>query len=150
VVVGQLAQPTSLAFLPDGRVLFTEQRSGQVRLVVNGHIAATDPVVTVPNLVNSGNEQGLLAIAIDPAWPAKPYVYLYHDRTGNRLRLVRYEASGDLGNPSGENLTLANPYLLIDDIPDNASNHNGGSLRFGPDGMLYLSIGEDADACSAQ
>ena len=39
---------------------------------------------------------------------------------------------------------------LITDIPDNASNHNGGTLRFGPDGKLYASLGEDADRCSAQ
>jgi glucose/arabinose dehydrogenase len=151
ILVGALHQPTSFAFLPDGRVLLTEQRTGKVRLIVNNnHVAATDPVLTVPSLVSTGNEQGLLAIAIDPAWPTKPYVYLYYNRIGQRMRLVRYEASGDLNNAAGENMTLANPYLIIDDIPDFASNHNGGSLRFGPDGMLYLSMGEDADMCSAQ
>jgi glucose/arabinose dehydrogenase len=150
VLVAQVDQPTSFAFLPDGRILFTEQRTGNVRMIVNNHVAATDPALTVPSLVSVGNEQGLLAIAIDPKWPSKPNVYLYYNRVGNRMRLVRYEASGDLSNGAGENLTLANPYLIIDDIPDFASNHNGGSLRFGPDGMLYLSMGEDADQCSAQ
>lgn len=149
-VVTGLGEPTSLAFLPDGRVLITEQRTGAVRMVVGGHIASTNPVLTVPSLNASGNERGLLAIAVDPNWPSSPYVYLYHSRTGSRNRLVRYEATGDLSNPAGENLTLINPRFLMDDIPDNASNHNGGALRFGPDGHLYLSIGEDADRCSAQ
>jgi hypothetical protein len=149
-IVQALGEPTSFAFLPDGRVLVTEQRTGRVRMVVGTHIAATDPVVTVASLNATGNERGLLAIAVDPRWPGQPYVYLYYSRIGNRMRLVRYEASGDLDNPTGENLTLANPLLLIDDIPDNASNHNGGALRFDPQGYLYLTMGEDADRCSAQ
>jgi glucose/arabinose dehydrogenase len=149
-VVTGLGEPTSFAFLPDGRVLLTEQRTGAVRMVVGGHIAATNPVLAVPSLNSSGNERGLLAIAIDPNWPASPYVYLYYSRIGSRMRLVRYEAIGDVSNPTGENLTLVNARLLMDDIPDNASNHNGGALRFGPDDHLYLSIGEDADRCSAQ
>ncbi|HYM81719.1 MAG TPA: PQQ-dependent sugar dehydrogenase, partial [Candidatus Limnocylindria bacterium] len=149
-VVTGINQPTSLAFLPDGRVLFTEQRSGQVRMIVNGHIAATDPVVTVSQLNAISNERGLLAITVDPDWPTRPFVYVYYDRTGNRNRLARYDASGDLNNPNGENLTLSNQLLILDNIPDLAGNHNGGALRFGPDEHLYLSLGDDASNCSAQ
>jgi glucose/arabinose dehydrogenase len=47
-------------------------------------------------------------------------------------------------------VTLSWRLVLLADIPDNAFNHNGGTLRFGPDGMLYASLGEDADPCGAQ
>jgi glucose/arabinose dehydrogenase len=66
------------------------------------------------------------------------------------LRLVRYTAAGELTNATSTNLSLGTALLLIDDFPDNAGNHNGGALRFGPDGCLYLSVGEDADRCAAQ
>ncbi len=143
VMVGGLDEPNSLAFLPDGRVLLTEQRTGKVRMVVNGAIAATDPVLTVPDLNVVGYERGLQGIAVDPAWPSRPFVYLFYTRNGGFSRLVRYTASGDLSNPAGGNLTLGTPLLLMDDIPDANPNHNSGCLRFGPDGMLYVSLGED-------
>src|SRR5690242_14216519 len=150
VLVPGLSEPNSFAFLPDGRVLFTEQVTGRVRLIVGTHIAATDPVLTAPSLNTAGNERGLQGIAIDPAWPTRPYVYLDYTRTGGFIRIVRYTASGDLSNALGENLQLASPYLVIDNIPDNDAIHNAGCLRFGPDGMLYASVGEDNDRCAAQ
>ncbi len=150
LVVDGLSQPTSLAFLPDGRVLIAEQRTGAVRLVAGGALSGT-PVYTVPDLNASGNEQGLLGVTVDPGWPGRPYVYLYFDRTpGSVIYLARFTASGDLSDPASASLTLGDRHDLITDIPDNAPNHNGGTLRFGPDGMLYVSIGEDADRCAAQ
>ena len=149
-VVSGLNEPTSMAFLPDGRILVIEQRTGKVRMIVNGHVAVQDPVFVVPNLVNTYYEQGLQGIAIDPGWPTRPYVYLYYTRTGSACRLVRYHASGDLYNPAGETLTLENPLLLIDDVPDHTRWHQAGCLRFGPDGKLYLSLGEDDEnPCNA-
>jgi glucose/arabinose dehydrogenase len=143
VLVSNLNEPTSFAFLPDGRVLLTEQRTGKLRLVVNGHLAATDPVLVVPQLSNGGYEAGLQGVAVDPRWPSRPYVYLFHNRTGSRLRLVRYTATGDLTSPFGESLSFSSPLLLIDDITDFATNHNGGCLRFAPDSALFLSLGDD-------
>lgn len=144
-----LDQPTSLAFLPDGRFLVTEQRSGKVRVWVGDHVAATDPALTVPDLIAVYGEQGLQSVAVDPNWPALPYIYLCYTRTGNTLRLVRYTGVGDVDAPDGENLTFADPLLLMDDIPDDSPNHQGGGLRFGSDGMLYFSLGEDESPCSA-
>ena len=149
VIKSGLDQPVSFAFLPDGRILLTEQKSGKVRMLVNGHLAATDPVLTVPNLASVGQEQGLLGIAVDPAWPARPYVYLYYDRVSSFCRLVRYTASGSLTDPNAENVTLSLPLVLMDDIPDETVYHQAGCLRFGSDGMLYVSIGDDAFDCEA-
>jgi glucose/arabinose dehydrogenase len=148
-VTSGLELPNGMAFLPDGRVLVTEQKTARVRMVVNGHIAATDPVVTVSGVTTSGYERGLQGIAVDPGWPARPYVYVYYTRTGSFCALARYRAQGDLSDPFGENLTLVERLVLIDDIPDNDPNHQAGCLRFGPDGHLFVSLGEDEDPCAA-
>jgi hypothetical protein len=113
-------------------------------------LAAVDPVFTVPAVEGqSSEERGLLGIAIDPAWPLRPFVYFIHSRTGGATRIVRYLASDDVDLPNGEQLSLASPRILIDDIPDLYGNHNGGTLRFGPDGCLYASLGDDAVYCDA-
>jgi cysteine-rich repeat protein len=63
-----------------------------------------------------------------------------------------FALAGDLSDGSSPNLQLvaASRYDALTDIPDGAANHNGGTLRFGPDGALYASLGEDADRCAAQ
>jgi glucose/arabinose dehydrogenase len=96
-------------------------------------------------------ERGLLAIAVDPQWPARPYVYVWYAATGTaNMRLSMFTVAGDLSNPASTNLALGAQYDILTDTPDVAAIHNGGSLRFGPDGMLYLSIGDDGNPCDAQ
>ncbi|HEY3215036.1 MAG TPA: PQQ-dependent sugar dehydrogenase [Candidatus Eisenbacteria bacterium] len=151
LVVSGLSVPASMAFLPDGRALIVEQKTKNVRLLVGGAIGSIDPILTISDVETAGNEQGLLGIAIDPSWPSRPYVYVYFDRTpGNVCYIAMFTASGDLSNSGSSNLSLGSRFNILTDIPDNASNHNGGTLRFGTDGRLYASLGEDADRCSAQ
>ncbi len=147
-LVGGLDAPTGFAFLPDGRVLVVEQSTARVRMIVGNHVAATDPVFTRTG-ISTGSERGLLGIAIDPRWPTFPWVYLVDTQTTGNEEVIRYVASGDLSNPAGENLTLSSGLVLIDDIRDSAFNHNGGCLRFGDDGCLYVSLGDDAVYCDA-
>src|SRR5262245_25869217 len=108
-------------------------------------------MVTVPNVNTTGGEQGLLGIAVDPGWPARPYLYVHYDRIGNQINLSRYTVGGDLSFTGNGALTIdpATRFDILTDIPDNATNHNGGTLRFGPDGMLYNSEGDDATGCPA-
>jgi glucose/arabinose dehydrogenase len=153
LVIGGLSQPVGMAFLPDGRLLVVEQKSAKIRLVVNGAFAATDPVTTVANVKTIGNEQGLLGIAVDPGWPGRPYIYVHYDYSGSgNIRVSRYTVGGDLAFTGNGSLTInaATRYDILTDIPDVQLNHNGGTLRFGPDGMLYDSIGDDATSCNAQ
>lgn len=154
LVLGGLSWPVAIASLPDGRVLVTEQFSARIRLIVGGALSSTDPVCTVPDVANNpGSEQGLLGIAVDPGWPARPYVYVHYDAASSpNIHIARFTVSGDLTFMGGGALTIdpASRRDILTTIPDNASNHNGGTLRFGPDGMLYDSIGEDAQPCAAQ
>jgi glucose/arabinose dehydrogenase len=151
-VVSGLDFPAGFAFLPDGRVLVVEQMSARLRLFVNGAPAANDPVATLPGFSSNGGEQGLLGIAVDPRWPSSPYLYVHGDNAGSpTIRISRYTAAGDLSFTGNGSLTVdpATRYDLLNDAPDLASNHNGGTLRFGLDNMLYASLGDDA-SCGAQ
>ena len=152
LVASGLSFPTGIAFLPDGRLLFVEQNSARIRLLVNDALAATDPVATVPS-VRIGGERGLLGIAVDPGFPARPYVYVHcTDAAAFVARISRFTVGGDLAFTGNGSLTIstATRYDLIANVPDIYPNHNGGTLRFGPDGMLYASFGEDGADCAAQ
>ena len=145
-----LNEPTGMAFLPDRRLLVIE-RAGAVRLVTDGKFGAIDPLF-VCDSVEAGGDRGATGIVVDPRWPAKPYVYVYYDATDQTCKIVRYTVGGDLSFPSSLLLTVdpASRYTIIQDIPDLNEVHNGGTLRFGPDSMLYSALGEDGDACAAQ
>lgn len=150
IVAQTLDLPTAFDFLPNGRIVFVEQYSGQIRLVVNGVVPAS-PVMTVPSITITG-ERGLLGVAVDPQFPTRPYFYTHQTTTGNVIKISRWTVTGDLAGTANGLLSAdpASRFDLLANIPDNASNHNGGTVRFGTDGMLYVSLGEDADNCSAQ
>ncbi|HEX7809954.1 MAG TPA: PQQ-dependent sugar dehydrogenase, partial [Thermoanaerobaculia bacterium] len=130
--------PTALAFTPDGRLLITQQ-SGSLR-VYSGGALLTTPAITFPSTALCTNsEQGLLGVAVDPAFASNGYIYLY--RTFKKAsgtcvnRVARFTMSG---NTVASNTEL----VLVDNIPSPAGNHNGGDLQFGKDGYLYISIGD--------
>jgi glucose/arabinose dehydrogenase len=149
VVVGGLDQPAGMARLPDGRILVVEQRTGAIRVVFPDSGVVSPPVFVVPDLNILTGERGLLGIAIDPRWPAQSYVYLMYTRVGNVIRLVRYNLWGDLLDAGSDSLEFVQPLYLFDDLPDAFGNHNAGRLRFGLDGTLYASLGDDQDMCAA-
>ena len=150
LVVAGLAESVGLAFIPDGRAFFVERTTARVRLIVNGALSAVDPVVTVPDLDAPYGEEGLLGIAVDPGWPQRPYIYVQYTIAIPYSRIARYTVAGDLDFTADGTLTI-DPSSRYDVIhpPRPARWHNGGTLRFGPDGMLYSSLG-DATACNAQ
>ena len=146
-VVTGLSSPFDFCFLPDGRVLVAEG-AGAIRVRTNG--ATSSLVGTVAN-VQFGGERGLLSITPDPDFINNGYIYTWSARTTtNNMVLARHTLGGDLADPASTNLTLGAEHILVNNAPDNAFNHNGGSCRFGPDDMLYVTIGDDANACSAQ
>jgi glucose/arabinose dehydrogenase len=140
-------EPIGFEFLPDGRVVVIERGTGNVRLAAAG--AATSVLIhTIPD-VQTGGERGLLGVARDPAWPSRPYLYFSFARTDSQSVILMLEASGDLSNPASTAVALGAAFVLVE-APDNAPTHNGGTLRFGTDGMLYASLGEDTVFCDAQ
>lgn len=148
LVATGLQAPHDFCFLPDGRALIAN-RAGLVQLYAG---AGVTTVGTVPN-VQTSSEQGLLSIAADPNFPSNGYVYVwYASSTDTFLHLDRFTCTGDLANPASSNLTFAaaSRRVILGTNPDVAFNHNGGSTRFGPDGMLYQSMGDDASSCTAQ
>jgi glucose/arabinose dehydrogenase len=153
LMVDGLDQPVGLAFLPDGRALVVERLTGKIRLVVNGALAEIDPVITVTGVNTTGLERGLLGIAVDPQWPVRPYLYIHYTSVvGPSVHIQRLTAEGDLAFTGNGSLTInqLSRYNILADIPDQSYQHNGGTVRFGPDGRLYVSIGDDANACQAQ
>jgi hypothetical protein len=89
-------------------------------------------------------------VAVDPEWPARPYLYFNYTHATDVSYITMYTASGDLSSPGSTNLTLSSPFHILTDAPDQFEVHNGGTLRFGTDGMLFTSFGDDGNPCSAQ
>lgn len=137
------------SFLPDGRVLIAN-RGGLVQVW-----AGTGGPVSVGTVssVETGSERGLLSIEADPNFATNGYFYVWWASTSDSfMHLDRFTCTGQLSNPASTSLSFstASRRVIINSAPDSAFNHNGGACRFGPDGMLYLSIGDDANSCSAQ
>lgn len=151
LLAGQLDWPVGLAFLRDGRLLMAELKSARVRMIVDGSLASVDPIGVVDSVETAGEEEGLLALTVDPRWPAHPFVYVLFTSTDSTIRLARFKAAGDLTDASSGNLTLdpTSERFLIRDVQSLTNAHNGGALRFGPDSMLYASFGEDTHGCMA-
>jgi aldose sugar dehydrogenase len=147
--VSGLDQPISMAFLGPGDMLVLEKATGKVQHVVGGSVVGT--ALDLP--VNSASERGLLGIALHPSFPIVPLVYLYWSETlfgadsieladvpllGNRVDAFRW---------NGSTLTFDRNVITLRAFQADAGqplrgNHDGGVLRFGPDGKLYVLIGD--------
>lgn len=140
-VVSGLSNPTALVFAPDERIFITQQ-NGVVRIVKNGSLLAT-PFLQLS--VQASGERGLIGIALDPDFSTNHYVYLYYTLPdGSRNRISRFTANGDVAVAGSETI------LLTLDPLSSATNHNGGAMHFGPDGKLYVAVGENAHPANAQ
>lgn len=142
LVTGGLSAPTAIAVAPDGRIFVTEQ-TGAVRVVRGGTLLAT-PFATFN--VDTDGERGLLGIAFDPNFPSNDLVYVYHTVPGTPAhnRISRMKAAGDQAQ-AGSTVAILNLEALSD-----RKNHNGGAIHFGPDGKLYVAVGENANKPNAQ
>src|SRR5262245_21140273 len=136
---GSLNEPSAMAFMPDGRLLVT-QKGGELHLIDGG----TDTnLVTIP--VCTDSEMGLLGIALDPAFATNGFIYLYRtkagpmgcgDSTGRFSQVVRVTYG------PGDTVSIGSLVELLTGIRSDNGNHDGGVLRIGPDGKLYIGAGD--------
>jgi aldose sugar dehydrogenase len=135
-----LVTPWEISFSPDGRIFFTE-RQGRVRVVKNG---VMETWLDIQGAVED-TESGLLGIAVDPDFINNRFVYIAYTYSTPEWkfvnRLVRCKE-----NSNGKGFEEK---ILIDNIRG-LQNHNGGPIKFGPDGKLYWTVGDSFDGKKAQ
>lgn len=137
-----LSNPTAMEIAPDGRI-FVCQQGGSLRVIKNGVLLST-PFITLS--VDSNGERGLLGVAFDPNFAGNGFLYLYYTvaTSPRHNRVSRFTANGDVVVPNSELVILE-----LDSLTS-ATNHNGGAIHFGPDGKLYVAVGENATPSNAQ
>ena len=139
-VVGNLNFPVSMATTPDGRI-FVNEKTGNIRVVTPTAMPPWQlqdaPFATLP--VETEGEEGLLGIAVDPNFNTNGFVYVFYTVAGPVNRVGRFTAATVNGATVATNPT---PTVIFDNIPAK-SVHDGGILQFGPDGMLYIVVGEN-------
>lgn len=137
VLAQNLNVPWAIDFLPNDTMIFTE-RVGKIDILVNNTTVTTVGTLNVTE--SPGTETGLLGIAVDPNFNVNKYIYLYYTTTSGVNRISRYILNND---------SISNETVLLDNIPS-AADHNGGRLKFGPDGKLYATTGDAENPNSAQ
>ena len=140
--ISGLTSPTAMEFAPDGR-LFVCLQGGQLRVIKNGTLLPT-PFFSLS--VDANGERGLLGVAFDPNFAANNFVYVYYTVPSNprHNRVSRFTANGDVAAANSEVVVLE-----LDNL-SSATNHNGGAIHFGPDGKLYIAVGENANSSNSQ
>src|SRR5918992_2517593 len=140
---------TSMVFAPDGRLFFTEKNTGAIRIMTPENEILDNPFASVDDLYASW-EQGMLGLAIDPEFHVNHYVYVYYTAVvglqnggGDEVinRVLRFTDSNNTG---------IDPTVIIDNIPASRGYHSGGAMAFGPDGKLYITVGDATEHIFAQ
>jgi len=135
--------PATFTFAPDGRLFFGERATGRIAFFKPGTPGTgTTTFFTVPDVVNTG-EQGLLGLAVDPHFGSTHQVFAYVTRSvagQPENQILRIDSNG----------TTATTFTVIYSATSGGSYHNGGHLRFGPDGLLYTVTGDIHVSTNAQ
>lgn len=140
--------PVALRHAADGsQRRFVVERSGRIRIVDAAGNLLPDPFLDIAAQVDTFFEGGLLGLAFHPAFPNNGKFYVYFTATGSPLttRIVEFEIDGSDPNqadPASQRNILS--------IPQPAGNHNGGDLHFGPDGFLYIGLGDGGPSDQSQ
>ena len=137
-VAENLQIPWEIAFAPDGRIFFTE-RTGSLRVIEHGRLLE-EPAL---KLDVADSEGGLLGLALDPNFTKNHHIYLYYTYSDFLSKYNRVSRFNEANN------NLSDETILIDKIPASPI-HDGGRIRFGPDGKLYITTGDSSNGQLAQ
>ncbi|RPI30812.1 MAG: glucose dehydrogenase, partial [Actinomycetota bacterium] len=139
VVAGGLAQPIYVGAPPGDPRLFIVERAGLVLVFEEGGVRP-QPFLDLRDQVSTGGERGLLSLAFHPEFAANGHLYVNFTDAAGTTRVVEYRATddGSAADPASARvlLTVDQPY----------ANHNGGQLQVGPDGRLYVGMGDGGGA----
>ena len=145
VVVDGLTAPLDVTNAGDGSGrLFVAEQAGRIRIVRDGALVGR-PFLDITDRIASGGERGLLGLAFHPDYPTDPRFFVdYTDRNGNTV-ISSFRVTGtdpDVADPASEAVLLR--------IDQPFANHNGGAVAFGPDGMLYIGMGDGGSSGDPQ
>ncbi len=136
-VVGGILLPTGLTNAGDGSGrLFVTEKGGRVKIVKNGALIPQPFLDISRRVLTAHSESGLLDITFPPGYASKGYFYVNYVNRRNQTVISRFNVSGnpDIANPSSERILLV--------ISRTHTNHYGGQMEFGPDGYLYIGVGD--------
>ncbi len=140
-VVNNISSPTAFAFA-DQNLIFVTEKAGKLRVIKNNTLLSKAAITLS---VSTESERGLIGIAVDPEFSSNKLVYLYYTVSGtpkfNRIERYKFES---------DTLTLSTKQTILELNQLSAGNHNGGALNFGPDGKLYIGVGENAVGSNSQ
>ncbi len=134
-IISGLDRPVDIQSARDGSGrLFLLEKYGAIRIFQNGQLLQ-EPFLRIDDRVNDrSNEMGLLGLAFHPNYAQNGFFYINYTGAGGHTRISRFQASGNNADPNSEKV------LMVIDQP--FPNHNGGAVVFGPDGYLYLALGD--------
>ena len=142
-VVTGLNNPIYLTAPPNDDRLFIVEQPGRILIVEDGALR-TEPFLDIRSDVSFGGERGLFSVAFHPGYATNRTFFVHYTNTGGDTRVVRYETSANpyVADPASASVVLA--------LDQPFGNHNGGHVLFGPDGMLYVALGDGGSAGDPQ
>src|SRR5687767_3113126 len=135
VVTSNIQSPVHVASPAGDSRLFIVEQGGRIRVFKNGQLLQT-PFLDITTKVGCCGERGLLSVAFHPAFATNGFFYVDYTDVNGDTRIERYHATpaSDVADPNSPSLLLR--------IDQPFTNHNGGHVLFGPDGMLYIPMGD--------
>jgi glucose/arabinose dehydrogenase len=129
-------QPVHVASAPGERGrLYVVEQPGRIKIIAGGRVRAT-PFLDIRRLVSCCGEQGMLSMAFHPQYPRTRLVYVNYTNRAGDTRVVQYRVN------AARTRALASTARVLLAVGQPYSNHNGGQIAFGPDGLLYVAMGD--------
>jgi len=142
LITDGLQQPTILVTPPGETRMFVAERLGRIRVIDEGGLTETPWLNLTDRVLANGIEQGLLGLAFHPGYSTNGRMFVYYTNRDGRRTLSEFWGGAEAGDPNSEKVMFSLPQP-----PDSSDmRHYAGMVQFGPDGLLYVSLGDGADA----